>query len=265
MAEAQLNQADKSVNAEKDKDSTAEKEKKKSQFTPLKAMAERHHSAILEAVAKKLEVPIETIEDFELILYDHQPAQRGGVHRELLFSSRLDNLNMSYCSTRGLLESLATPSALDDETGIRLVSLFDHEEIGSTSAQGADSNLLPAVIRRLSVLKAGASPTAFAQTCAASFLLSADMAHAAHPSYPAKHESQHHAQLNKGPVVKVNANQRYMTNSPGIVLLQEAARRAEVPLQLFVASNAVPCGSTIGPMLAAKLGMRMLVSLWIGG
>ena len=133
---------------------------------------------------------------------------------------------------------------------------------GSSSAQGADSSLLPAVLRRLAALPsrtgAAPSPTAFEQTLAASFIVSADMAHAVHPNYAGKHEAAHHPHLNAGPVVKVNANQRYMTNSAGLALLQAVARRARVPLQLFVGSNSQPCGSTIGPMLAANLGVRTL-------
>ena len=152
----------------------------------------------------------------------------------------------------------------------------DHEEVGSLSAQGADSNMLPAVVRRLSSLSPAAmdSPgsddsyekvptseaiaTAYEQTLASSFLVSADMAHAIHPNYTSKYESDHRPQMNQGTVIKVNANQRYSTNSPGIVLIEESARRANVPLQLFVVKNDSPCGSTIGPMLAGALGTRTL-------
>jgi len=110
--------------------------------------------------------------------------------------------------------------------------------------------------------------TAYEQTLASSFLISADMAHAVHPNYAQKYESDHRPEMNKGTVIKINAWQRYATNSPGIVLLQEVARRAKpsqdsssvvgVPLQLFVVRNDSPCGSTIGPMLSAALGTRTL-------
>ncbi|KAI0023182.1 peptidase [Xylariomycetidae sp. FL0641] len=246
-------------------------------FQPLKAMGERHHPKILELVAEDAGVKVEDVVDFELVLYDVQKSCLGGLNEEFIYSARLDNLNMTYCSVMGLIESVKS-SNLENETSIRLITCFDHEEIGSTSAQGADSDLLPAVVRRLSILagrngdassadkswahvssQAGIDlNTAFEQTMAASFLVSADMAHSVHPNYQGKYEANHQPEINKGTVIKVNANQRYATNSPGIVLLQEMARRAAVPLQLFVVRNDSPCGSTIGPMLSSKLGVRTL-------
>lgn len=222
----------------------------------------------MELIAKEAGVAPVNVVDFEMILYDTQKPCIGGLNDELLFSARLDNLEMSYCCTEGLIKSLSSPAALDNEACIRLISLFDHEEIGSNTAQGADSNLLPAVLRRLSVLPsspnkgttvvADALATAYEQTLSASFLVSADMAHSVNPNYSAKYESDHKPEMNKGTVIKINANARYATNSPGIVLLQEVARRKNVPLQLFVVRNDSSCGSTIGPMLSAALGTRTL-------
>ncbi|KAI5860543.1 peptidase [Durotheca rogersii] len=246
-------------------------------FQPLKAITQRHHPYIVELIAAQAGVQVADIVDFELVLYDVQKSCLGGLNEEFIYSARLDNLNMTYCSVVGLIESVSSAS-LDDETSIRLITCFDHEEIGSTSAQGANSDLLPAVVRRLSILAGGrhgdsgsdkswehisSDPeidltTAFEQTTATSFLVSADMAHSVHPNYVAKYESNHQPEINKGVVIKINANQRYATNSPGIVLLQEAAKRAGVPLQLFVVRNDSSCGSTIGPMLSAKLGVRTL-------
>lgn len=241
-----------------------------SDFQPLKAVTERHHPQIISLIAEHASVEPDQVVDFELVLYDTQKSCLGGLNEEFIFSPRLDNLNMTYCSVMGLIRSVESAS-LDSETSIRLVAAFDHEEIGSTSAQGADSNLLPAVLRRLSVIPALSSgsdgsyehvedvvATAFEQTLSTSFLVSADMAHSVHPNYAGKYETNHRPEMNKGTVIKVNANQRYATNSPGIVLVQEAARRAGVPLQLFVVKNDSPCGSTIGPMLSAKMGVRTL-------
>lgn len=144
--------------------------------------------------------------------------------------------------------------------------------------------MLPAVVRRLSVLPPSEGSnsdksydkldtdiaTVYEQTLSSSFLISADMAHSVHPNYPAKYESHHRPEMNKGTVIKINANARYATNSPGIVLVQEAARLAKrasaspssvkegVPLQLFVVRNDSSCGSTIGPMLSAAMGARTL-------
>ncbi|KAI1504246.1 peptidase [Biscogniauxia marginata] len=246
-------------------------------FQPLKEMSERHHPYIIELIAEHAGAQVEDVVDFEMVLYDVQKSCLGGLNEEFIYSARLDNLNMTYCSIMGLIESISS-SSLEDETSIRLVTCFDHEEIGSTSAQGADSDLLPAVVRRLSILAGSrhgdsgsdkswehisSDPdidlsTAFEQTMAASFLVSADMAHSVHPNYVGKYESNHQPEMNKGTVIKINANQRYATNSPGIVLLQETAKHASVPLQLFVVRNDSPCGSTIGPMLSAKLGVRTL-------
>jgi aspartyl aminopeptidase len=259
LAEAELNKAGENEKAEV----------QEAEFEPLKALPERHHPAFLALVAEQAGVDVSQIIDFELVLYDTQKACLGGLNDEFIFSARLDNLNMTFCSIKGLISSVqSTP--LDNDTSIRLVACFDHEEIGSLSAHGADSNLLPAILRRLSVLpgctgdNSGktseelAASTAFEQTLSTSFLLSADMAHAVHPNYQAKYERNHTPAMNKGPVIKINANQRYATNSPGIVLVQEVARQSKVPLQLFVVKNDSPCGSTIGPMLSAKLGVRTL-------
>ena len=250
-------------------DSAADGEADNGEFAPLKAITERHHPYLVELIAAEAGVKPADVLDFEMILFDTQKSCLGGLLEEFIFSARLDNLNSSYCATAGLIDSVADSSALDDESSIRLVALFDHEEIGSRSAQGADSDMLPSVIRRLSVLPASSSgktdvSTAYEQTLSGSFLVSADMAHAVHPNYSAKYEPDHRPELNKGPVIKINANARYATNSPGIVLLQEVARKAAenggqgVPLQLFVVRNDSSCGSTIGPMLSALLGARTL-------
>jgi aspartyl aminopeptidase len=259
-----------------------ELDSKENNLAPLKTMLERHHPYLVELIALELAIEPADLLDFEMLLFDTQEACLGGMLQEFIFSPRLDNLNMSYCATMGLINSVADASALKGETSIRLVALFDHEEIGSLTAQGAHSNFLPAIIRRLSVLP----PSSFANTCpessfdkesreaefsttyeqtlSTSFLLSADMAHAVHPNYSSKYEADHRPEINKGPVIKVNANARYATNAPGIALLQEVALKAGegdeefVPLQLFVVRNDSSCGGTIGPMLSAALGTRTL-------
>ncbi|BAE56368.1 aminopeptidase I zinc metalloprotease [Aspergillus flavus] len=267
LVAAELNRtADSTATGEK---TAANNETEKGDFAPLKSVTERHHPYLVELIAAEAGVKPDDILDFEMILFDTQKSCLGGLLEEFVFSPRLDNLNSSFCATVGLIDSVADASALDDEPSIRLIALFDHEEIGSRTAQGADSNVLPAIIRRLSVLPSSTSgnedlATAFEETLSTSFLLSADMAHAVHPNYAAKYENDHRPEINKGPVIKINANARYATNSPGIVLLQEVARKAAedggegVPLQLFVVRNDSSCGSTIGPMLSAALGARTL-------
>lgn len=268
LAAAELN---KGVKAEEKKE---DKEEVEEDFKPLQAMNERHHPHVLDVIASEAGVEVSEVIDFELVLYDTQKSCIGGINDEFVFSPRLDNLGMTYCSIEGLITSVEDETSLENDSCIRLTVCFDHEEIGSTSAQGANSNLLPSVLRRLSVLPGnrdaasegsyeaihheGEDATAYEQTLSRSFLVSADMAHSVHPNYSGKYESSHQPLMNAGTVIKINANQRYATNSPGIVLLQECARTAGVPLQLFVVRNDSPCGSTIGPGLAAKLGMRTL-------
>lgn len=241
---------------------TANEGQSATQFSPLKTPSQRHHPYIVELIGKEAKIEPADIVDFEMVLYDTQKSCVGGLNEELLFSSRLDNLEMSFCSTVGLINSVISSTSLDNEESIRLISLFDHEEIGSNTAQGADSNFLPTMIRRLSVLPVQKNEEpdadAYEQTLSQSFLISADMAHSVNPNYATKYESDHKPEMNKGTVIKINANARYATNSPGIVLIEEAARRARVPLQLFVVRNDSSCGSTIGPMLSAALGTRTL-------
>lgn len=186
-------------------------------FQPLKEITERHHPYIIQLIAEHAGVQVSDVVDFEMVLYDVQKSCLGGLNEEFIYSARLDNLNMTYCSVMGLIGSISSAS-LDNETSIRLITCFDHEEIGSTSAQGANSDLLPAVVRRLSILAGGrrgdlasgkhwehisSDPdidlsTAFEQTMAASFLVSADMAHSVHPNYVTKYESNHQPEMNKG-------------------------------------------------------------------
>lgn len=209
-----------------------EKPKEEGEFNPFDAINVRHEKSLMDVIAADAKVNVEDIEDFELVLYDTQPSTLGGLNDEFVFSPRHDNLNSSFTS----IQALAEASTLDNEEGIRIAALFDHEEIGSQSAQGADSNLMLAILTRLaSTAFEGASlkPTASSpfETFSKSFLISADMAHAIHPNYSAKHEAVHAPAINAGPVIKINANQRYATNSPGIVLLKTVAKAARVPLQ----------------------------------
>lgn len=237
---------------------------KESEFLSVKSIIERHHKDLLDLVAKDISIKdVTEIEDFELILYDHKPSCLGGLHDEFIFSGRLDNLTSCFTSMHALTE--AADTNIQDETGIRLLACFDHEEVGSSSAQGADSNFLPNIMERLTSLKCDGTDKTnplgrnyLLESSAKSFFMSSDVAHGIHPNYSSKYESQHKPQLGEGPVIKINANQRYMTNSPGLVLVKKLADEAKVPLQLFVVANNSPCGSTIGPILASKTGIRTL-------
>ncbi|KAI8148536.1 peptidase M18 [Fennellomyces sp. T-0311] len=217
----------------------------------------KHHRALMDILSDELQVELSKIHDFELCLYDTQPATIGGVYDEFIFSARLDNLGMSYCSLMALLN---TADNVAEDTNIRVVSLFDNEEVGSTTAHGANSNLLPSTLERLLEML----PTTFKKksnfelAMRNSLLVSADMAHAVHPNYIEKYEENHRPAMHKGTVIKINANQRYATTAPTALILREIARRRGVPIQEFVVRNDSPCGSTIGPMLSAKLGLRTI-------
>lgn len=221
-----------------------------------------HHPALIHMLAETMKVDARQICDFELCLFDTQPATLGGAFDEFIFSARLDNLGMSYCSLEALIAS--SKEDLSDETNIRLISLFDNEEIGSTSAHGANSNLLPSTMERILSSSIGSkSPSknpkvAFEQAVHKSMLVSADMAHAVHPNYTEKYEENHRPQMHQGTVIKINANQRYATTAPTSLILKEIARQKEIPIQEFVVRNDSSCGSTIGPMLSAKLGLRTI-------
>ncbi|RDW63727.1 hypothetical protein BP6252_11272 [Coleophoma cylindrospora] len=244
-------------------------------FQPFGALDERHHPRVLKTIAEAAEVSPEQLIDFELVLFDTQKPCLGGLDDEFIYAARLDNLNMVYSSIMGLISSLSLPSSSNlFESTIRLVCCFDHEEVGSLTAVGANSDLLPSVLRRLSQTRFHEKSyddsdlaSAYDRTIAKSFLISADMAHAFHPNYPEFYESRHRPQMNNGVVIKVNAKARYTTNHPGIVLMEEVARRANspseagslgVPLQFFIIRNDKTSGGTIGPMLSAKLGLRAL-------
>ncbi|KAI9031728.1 peptidase M18 [Phycomyces nitens] len=248
---------------------------KESQFIPVLATTakaqttevqeNKHHPALIAVLAEEMGIAPHQIHDFDLCLYDTQPATLGGVYDEFIFSARLDNLGMSYCSLMVIMALINTSDNISDETNIRLVSLFDNEEVGSTTAHGANSNLLPSTLERLVATDIGkASKTSngnkisFEQALQKSMLVSADMAHAVHPNYSEKYEENHRPAMHKGTVIKVNANQRYATTAPTSLILREVARRRKVPVQEFVVRNDSSCGSTIGPMLSAKLGLRTI-------
>ena len=186
---------------------------------------------------------------WDLMLHDLAPGALVGRDDELLGSSRLDNLASCWAAVEALAE--AAPSGAGP---VPVVCLFDHEEVGSTSDRGAGSSLLPSVLER-SVLARGGTSESWHRALARSACLSADMAHATHPNYADRHDPEHRVALNGGPVLKVNANVRYATDAPGSALVALAAEQAGVPLQRFAMRSDLPCGSTIGPVTAARLGI----------
>lgn len=184
---------------------------------------------------------------WELCLYDVQPAAVLGADASLLASGRLDNLVSCWAATTAL--TLATPAG---HTAV--IALFDHEEVGSASTTGASGPFLATVLERLHDAT-GATRDDLHRVLASSSCVSADNAHAVHPNYPERHDPDHAPLVNRGPAVKLNANQRYATSADTAVAFRRACDEAGVPHQTFVSRNNVPCGSTIGPLTATRLGI----------
>ncbi|WLI73183.1 M18 family aminopeptidase [Halomonas alkalicola] len=188
--------------------------------------------------------------DFELALHDMQPPARIGVAGELIASARLDNLLSCFVGLEALLAS-------DGRQGVVLAP-SDHEEVGSASACGAQGPFLGDVLRRVSEQLGGGGEGGFIRLIQASRMISCDNAHALHPNFTDKHDAAHGPALNGGPVIKVNANQRYATNSATAAMFRDLCREAEVPVQTFVTRADMGCGSTIGPITATELGVPTL-------
>ena len=187
---------------------------------------------------------------FDLCLYDTQAPARGGEGGAFLFAPRLDNLASCHAG----LAALAGATAPAAQT--RVLALYDHEEVGSRSAQGAASRLLLGLLERLAEAYPDAGPQPLARALARSFLVSSDMAHALHPNYADKHDERHAPLLGGGPVIKINVNQSYATDAPGAAAFEALCRASDVRPQRFVSRNDAPCGSTVGPITAAQAALR---------
>ncbi|WP_291051313.1 M18 family aminopeptidase [Herbiconiux sp.] len=186
---------------------------------------------------------------YDLLTADTQPPARFGLDDTLFAAGRMDNLSSVHA---GLTAFLAAPPA---EGHISVLAAFDHEELGSESRSGASGPFLAEVLGRIASAL-GATADERARSLAASWCLSSDAGHAVHPNYPEKHDPANHPVAGGGPLLKINANQRYATDAHGAALWARACAQAGVPYQEFVSNNTVPCGSTIGPLTATRLGIR---------
>lgn len=201
---------------------------------------------LLEQLQKSQpQIEVESILDYELSFYDTQPPGLVGLRKEFIASARLDNLLSCYIGLQSLL------TAGDDHSSLLICN--DHEEVGSASACGAQGPMLKSFLERLIP-----DVETRNRTIDLSMMISADNAHGIHPNYSDRHDGNHGPLLNKGPVIKINANQRYATNSDTSAVYRYLSEQAEVPVQTFVTRTDMGCGSTIGPITATEIGVKTL-------
>lgn len=217
---------------------------------------QRHVNAIwsttsgtfMDWVAEQAGVAAGDIVGFELMAHDTSPSRLTGATSGLVSAPRLDNQVTCFAGLQALLGAKQV-------AGVRpVLALFDHEEVGSTSERGAQSDLLATVLERI-VLSAGGTRDDYHRAIAASVCASGDMAHATHPNYADRHEPLHRITMGGGPVLKVNVNLRYATDASGAAHFVRACEQADVPMQHYEHRADLPCGSTIGPLSAARTGM----------
>ncbi|MBK7951326.1 MAG: M18 family aminopeptidase [Deltaproteobacteria bacterium] len=210
--------------------------------------------------ARKATKPVEVLA-YDLMTYDTQPAARAGAEGELVLAPRLDNLASCHAALRALLASRRS-AAVGRAASTRAIVFYDHEEVGSRSQAGAAGSFLADVLTRAAGAFAapgakGRTPEqAFERAAARSWLVSADMAHAVHPNYADRHEPGHRPVLGRGPVLKRNVNQSYATDAESAGLFAALCGEVGITPQHFVARSDLGCGSTIGPISAARVGIR---------
>ncbi|MFD6324729.1 M18 family aminopeptidase [Streptomyces sp. NPDC058442] len=197
-------------------------------------------------------IPSGEVTGWDLMVHSVEPPAYLGRDKELLAGPRMDNLLSVHAGTAALT-AVAGHGA--DLPYIPVLAAFDHEENGSQSDTGADGPLLGSVLER-SVFARGGSYEDRARAFAGTVCLSSDTGHAVHPNYAERHDPTHHPRVDGGPILKVNVNNRYATDGSGRAVFAAACEKAGVPFQMFVSNNAMPCGTTIGPITAARHGIR---------
>ncbi len=222
---------------------------KQRHMTPIWGLGGVEEGDLIRFVAEETGVAPEEIAGWDLMTHSVEPPAYLGRDRELLAGPRMDNLVSVHAGTAALIAA-----ARPELPYIPVLAAFDHEENGSQSDTGADGPLLGTVLER-SVFARGGAYEDRARAFAGTVCLSSDTGHAVHPNYAERHEPGHHPRPNGGPILKVNVNQRYATDGAGRAVFAAACERAGVPWQSFVSHNSMPCGTTIGPITAARHGI----------
>ncbi|GGZ98570.1 putative M18 family aminopeptidase 2 [Streptomyces spiroverticillatus] len=225
---------------------------KQRHMQPIWGQGEVHEGDLIAYVAEEAGLDPEDIVGWDLMPHAVEAPAYLGRDEELLAGPRMDNL----ISVHAGVAALAAVATGDEKLSyIPVLAAFDHEENGSQSDTGADGPLLGNVLER-SVFARGGSPEDKARALAGSVCLSSDTGHAVHPNYAERHDPTHHPRANGGPILKVNVNQRYATDGAGRAVFAAACEKAGVPWQTFVSNNSMPCGTTIGPITAARHGIQ---------
>jgi aspartyl aminopeptidase len=228
-------------------------------LSPIIGLGSMSDGDLRTFVAKAAGVKSKDVVTYDLMLHDLNAPTLLGLDEEFIVSARIDNLFSAWAATTALaagssVSAKKKPSKIRGRGAIPVIALFDHEEVGSESTTGAAGPMLERVLERI-IAAFDASVEGRARALGASSCVSADMAHAVHPNYVERHEPGHRPLPNGGPVLKVNANQRYATDAVTAALFAGACSAADVPMQTFVSRNNQPCGSTIGPITATRLGI----------
>lgn len=205
---------------------------------------------MLNIVAEELGVDVKDILDFDLTLYDVTPAMTVGYDNEFITSGRIDDLSMVHAAVTSLIAECDTPSEMT-----RIAAIFDNEETGSGTKQGAASPVLYNLLSRINNALGGDNESLL-RAIANSFMVSADNAHGVHPNYAEKHDPTNHPVLGGGPVIKINANCKYMTDADSAAVFRAICEQAGVPFQYFVNHSDVAGGSTLGNILTSQIDLR---------
>lgn len=228
---------------------------KQTDMLPLMAAAVteemKKDGVLLSLISEELNVSIPDILDFDLYLYDTTPPSTFGLQQEMISAGRLDDLSMVHASLEALIA--ATEEGIPEQTNI--MAVFDNEETGSQTKQGAGSPFLRSLIERIIIAQEGRGDD-FYRAVEQAFMISADNAHAWHPNYSSKYDPTNHPHLGLGPVIKLNASQKYATDAVSAAVFAGICRKAGVPFQYFVNHSDVAGGSTLGNILASSLPVR---------